>query len=54
MKAIKQEEKRVVKGYKIHDSIYQKALKRCKGDTPLAVRIEAFVKDIANPPKCKS
>lgn len=37
-------EKRVLKGYKIKDSIYQKAKRLAdKGDVPLAVIIEAFV-----------
>ncbi len=41
------DEKRVNKGYKIKDSIYQKAMKKSK-PTPLATRIEEVVTAIAS------
>lgn len=39
-------EKRLNKGYKCKDTVYKKALKRCKG-TPLATLIEQWVTGIS-------
>ena len=44
MSAIKKKEKRILKGYKIKDSVYQKAKKRAsKNKVPLATTIENWV-----------
>jgi hypothetical protein len=42
-------EKRVLKGYKIRNSIYDKAMKRAKKEnTPLATLVEEWIRNYAN------